>query len=157
MSQGIDLLNRLLTYNPKTRISVRLLAGRCMHTPLTAWFATQASEALAHPYFTEYPTARERKRMPRFSEGVARHTTGGGRRRLQHKPASTSYAADDFSPDGVGAGAGGGASAGTSAFGSVFGGPSAAGGFAAPTLLSSYAVDDDVSFGRDAKKARLDG
>jgi len=44
--QGLDLLNRLLTYDPRKRIS--------------------ASDTLRHPYFTERPLPKEPSMMPTF-------------------------------------------------------------------------------------------
>lgn len=67
--QGIDLINRLLTYDPAVRITVR---PPSQHAGVTAvgganlevfW---QAREAIEHPYFREKPFPQEASMMPTF-------------------------------------------------------------------------------------------
>lgn len=54
---GIDLLNRLLTYNPTQRISARA--------------------ALRHPFFSEHPLPKAQEFMPTFPSGAGPHTADG--------------------------------------------------------------------------------
>ena len=92
--------------------------------------------------------------MPRFNEGVARGSVGGGRRRLPRPPSAELKHAvglmggpDEFSPSTIAR-----PSAVPSLYsrvGSVFGGAGGSGA-ASTSLISALAVDDTVSIGGGA-------
>lgn len=67
--QGLDLMNRLLTYDPVKRISVRPAypheTSLACAQPAETTFV-QAKEALSHPYFREKPFPQESYMMPTF-------------------------------------------------------------------------------------------
>lgn len=59
--EGIDLLMKMLEYDPAKRVSVRICllvccskqARRSFGARLTNYFSLQAKEALKHPYFAD--------------------------------------------------------------------------------------------------------
>jgi len=63
---GIDLLNRLLTYDPKKRITAR--------------------EALTHPFFAEKPLAKEPSMLPSFPELHENIKATSRKRRISDEP-----------------------------------------------------------------------
>lgn len=56
---GLDLLNRMLTYDPSKRIS--------------------AKDALTHAYFDEAPRAKSAAMMPTWPSTLAKESTTGGK------------------------------------------------------------------------------